>query len=616
MINNDQLFKYLQSKIPGFIKTTSAGAILFTCPDTHKHSYKVPSASFIPGTDKIQCLRCGFTGTIYDAIRTVEPEKAKMSDAEITNYLIEALDLNMYKELDAYKKYGWSLVPLLKNSNKPFETDWRNKDYFDKIRWIKWLNNDLNVGLNCEKSKVMAIDIDTKPVTDETAKKNREELIELLKPIDTLKANTPHGGTHYVFLWEEEIRHQEVNLAGTQIDTRTEGQIAIAPSIRDGVSYQWVNLGVEIKQMPKEVKEKILALMKVEKSIELPKAEDLNIDNGKILTLSEGEGRNNLLTSLGGAFINKFNTEDTAYILSMINKNFFKPQLPEFEIKATLASLTGYKESDEATQETKIYNHMKMIQSDITARDLMESLKLPRAIIEKWLSVFVKDGRAIRMGRGRYQYKEKVEWSDQTPELVDEYMYKIPLFNNVAIFQDKDVILLGARTNDGKTTIALNMLRDVILQGAKPFYIYSEAGSRFQKTSQRLGIAGKYYHTYHENPLAIELEYHAFSIIDWLHLEHKENTDTVLKHLNDELQRKGGILVIFTQLKQTYEFFAPNLIDHYPTFAARYMQDNDTKTAGHWDISKIKEPRGDSVTYNLACEYDLESKIFKVKEII
>jgi hypothetical protein len=99
-------------------------------------------------------------------------------------------------------------------------------------------------------------------------------------------------------------------------------------------------------------------------------------------------------------------------------------------------------------------------------------------------------------------------------------------------------------------------------------------------------------------------------------LEHKENTDTTLKHLNDELQRKGGILVIFTQLKTTSEWFAPNLIDHYPTFAARYIQDNDTKTEGHWDIQKIKEPRGNFCTYILPCEYNQETRIFNKKNQI
>ena len=205
--------------------------------------------------------------------------------------------------------------------------------------------------------------------------------------------------------------------------------------------------------------------------------------------------------------------------------------MPISDIKSMIGSLANYKTSDEETYEKIIYEYLKLMQSDVTPKDIMDNTRLPRAVVDKHLSRFVKSGKAVRLGRGRYQYKERVEWSDAAPELIAEYKYKVPFFNDIAIFQDKDVILLGAKTNDGKTTIALNMLREMITQGIKPYYVYSEAGSRFQKTSQYLGITGKYYHTYHENPLSIELEYNAFTIIDWLHLEHKENTDTVLKHL-------------------------------------------------------------------------------------
>lgn len=950
MISNDKIFDYLKSKIPNFIKTTKSGAILFSCPNVANHRFpsKAPSATFIPESNKISCLICGFKGTMFDAIRILEPEKKNKSDAEITEYLINSMKLDMYKELDSYQTYEWSLIPILKNSKMPFEKDWVNTQHKDKVSWIKWLNNGLNLGLNCTQSKVIVIDVDFNNVESS----ERNELIAMLVGANTLMQDTPHG-KHYIFQ-NDEIP-QQVNIAGLKIDTRCAGgQILISPSIIDNLNYKWVNLGTEIKQMPTELKEKLLSLIKENRKIDLPSTPELQNNNEGVLNLTEGEGRNNLLTSLGGAFINKFDAENTAYILSMINRNFFKPPLPDFEIKAMLKSLTGYKLSDDESQEQAIYEYMKLVQSDVSAKDVMESLRLPRAIVDKWLSKFVKDGKAVRMARGRYQYKEKIEWSDQTPEIVEEYSYKIPLFNNIAIFQDKDVILLGARTNDGKTTIALNMLGEMAKQGTKPYYIYSEAGcfddqteiltnkgwktyntilktdrvlslnpianfatykdisnifiydyngelltynskalnfkltpnhkiyyrsayedfyeldemqevnktnkyykfktnfklrdkhsrynnikisnkqipkpylleflgwfisegcliglntnkkigygiqitqrkkkyqndiitllnilqvnyhfynnetfifydkdwwwflrrqcykkdlekqrrsyiklipqlvkeasseevnyflnsytkgdgsfiksgqnirrdifttqkiladdlqilllktgkssritkgktkqgfdyyiirenfesevdvktkfikkeqyngkiwcvetkpyhlifarrngycfwsgnSRFQKVSQSLGIAGKYYHTYHENPLAIELEYNAFSIIDWLHLEHKENTDTVLKHLNDELQRKGGILVIFTQLKQTYEFFAPNLIDHYPTFAARYIQDNDTKTEGHWDIQKIKEPRGNYCTYILPCIYDQNTKIFKPKDLI
>ena len=594
------------------------GIFVHNCPNIVNHKFKSGATStFMGNTEKISCLICGFKGTMFDAVRLLEPDKKNKSDAEITDYLIESMNLDMYKELNVYQVYGWSLTPLLKNDNAAFEDDWRNKKHIDKIRWIKWLNNQLNIGLNCELSGVMAVDIDCKkPPRDEKAQKDREEIINLLENSNTLKAKTPSGGFHYVFKWVEELRTQKTNLAGTQIDTRTEGQIAIAPSIRNGIPYTWLNLGIEIKKMPEELKLKLLELIKipVEREIEISKTEIINKEG--INTINEGEGRNTLLTSLGGAFINKFNLEDTAYILSMISRNFFKPPLPDFEIKAMIKSLGQYKISDEESHEKIIYEYMKLIQNDVSAKDIMESTGLKRAIIDKYLSKFVKEGKAIRLSRGRYQYREKIEWSDEAPEIINEYPYKIPFFNDIAIFQDRDVILLGARTNDGKTTIAMNIIKEIIKEGVKPFYIYAEAGSRFQKISQSLGITGKYYHTYHANPLAIELEPNSFSIIDWLHLEHKENTDTVLKHLNDELQRKGGILVVFTQLKQSYEWFAPNMIDLYPTFAAKYIQDNQEKTEGHFQCDKIKEPRGNFTTYILPCTYDHMTKIFKKKDLI
>jgi hypothetical protein len=613
MISNDQIFKYLESKIPNFIKTKKSGRFLFSCPNNKNHlqQSQAPSATFIPESNKINCLTCPFEGTMLDAIRALEPDKKNKSDAEITEYLINSMQLDTYKELDTYQIYEWSLVPILKNSKMPFEKDWVSHEHRDKVSWIKWLNNGLNLGLNCTQSKVIVVDVDFSNIESP----ERTELITMLTETNTLMQETPHG-KHFVFQVNE--IPQQVNIGGLKIDTRCAGgQIVISPSAINNSPYKWINLGAEIKQMPIELKDKILAQIKDIKKIE---------ESTTHQVLSEGElpelKNNNLdgccndtFIRMGGIFINKFTVEQTELILNTMNRNLLEHPMSDSAIRVMLSSLSGYKISEEGTQEKSIYEYMKLIQNDVSAKDVMESLRLPRAIVDRWLSTFVKEGKAVRMARGRYQYKERVEWSDKTPELVEEYQHKIPLFNSIAIFQDKDVLLLGARTNDGKTTIALNMIAEMVKQGLKPYYIYSEAGSRFQKTSRTLGIAGDYYHTYHENPLAIELEYNSFSIIDWLHLEHKENTDTVLKHLNNELQRKGGILVIFTQLKQNYDFFAPNLIDHYPTFAAKYIQDSENKTEGHWDIQKIKEPRGNYCTYILPCSYTQDTKVFKVKDL-
>lgn len=611
MITTEQLFLYLEKKIPTFIKTRKAktGELLFTCPNITNHKFKsAPSATFSP-SGNVVCLICGWKGTMYDAIRILEEDKHNKTDAEIVDYLIGLLHLDMYTELNAYQTYGFALIPLLQNSKAPFEKGWTESQHKDKIQWIKWLNNNLNIGIRTgEVNGITVIDADFK-----VAPVGFEEIYKELIALDTLMQDTPHG-RHFIIKYDKDIQ-QTTKIGGVHLDIRNDGgQIVAAPSRVDVNSYKWINLGTEIKTITSELKNKLLELMKVENtnSIEVPQksTEPLKLKNNNLDGCC-----NDTFISIGGMLIKQLSPEQTEFTLNIMNKYLLENPMPSTAIKGMLNSLSEYKGTDEGTYEQIIYDYMKLMQTDVTPRDVIENTKLPRNIVDKYLSKFVKDGKAVRLGRGRYQYKEKIEWMDSTPELVTEYKYKIPLFNDIAIFQDRDVILLGAKTNDGKTTIALNMIKEMIVQGVKPYYIYSEAGSRWQKTSESLGITGKFYRTYHENPLAIELEYNAFSCIDWLHLEHKESTDTTLKHLNDELQRKGGILVIFTQLKQTSEFFAPNLIDHYPTFAAKLIQDNDTKTLSHFDIQKIKEPRGNFCTYQLQCEFNPETKIFKIKDL-
>lgn len=613
MITVDELFLYLEKHLSNFIKTrkSKSGELLFSCPNIINHKFKSsPSATFSP-SGHIVCLICGYKGSLYDAIRIVEPEYKNKTDAEISIHIIDELKLERYIELDIYKKYDWALLPILQNSKAAFEKGWTTTEHRDKIQWVKWLDNNLNIGIRTgEVNGITVIDADFK-----VAPAGFEEIYKELIALNTLMQDTPHG-KHFVIKYDKDIQ-QTTKIGGVHLDIRNDGgQIVAAPSQIDNNSYKWQNLGTEIKVITPELKVKLLELMKVDKGrnpIEVPEKplEPLKLKNNNLDGCC-----NDTFTSIGGMLIKQLTPDQTEFTLNVMNKYLLENPMPSSAIKSMLNSLADYKGNDEETYEQTIYDYMKLMQTDVTPRDVIENTKLPRNIIDKYLSKFVKDGKAVRMGRGRYQYKEKIEWSDTAPEKIEEYSYTIPLYNDLMVFQMGDVLILGAKTNDGKTTIALNMIQEMIKQGIKPYYIYSEAGSRFQKTSQILGITGKYYHTFHENPLAIELEYNAFSVIDWLHLENKAETDNVLKKLNDELKRKGGILVIFTQLKEDNSWFAPNLINHYPTFAARLFQDNDSKTISHWQCDKIKEPRGNFVTFLLQCEYDPETRIFKKKELI
>ena len=269
MITSEQLFSYLEKKIPTFIKTRKAksGELLFTCPNIVNHKYKsAPSATFSP-SGNIVCLICGWKGTMFDAIRVLEEDKHNQTDAEITDYLIGLLHLDMYTELNTYQTYGFALIPLLQNSKAAFEKGWTESQHKDKVQWIKWLNNNLNIGLRTgEVNGITVIDADFK-----VAPVGFEDIYKELIALNTLMQDTPHG-RHFVIKYDKELQ-QTTKIGGIHLDIRNDGgQIVVAPSQIDTNPYKWQNLGTEIKTITPELKTKLLELMKVQNinSIEVP----------------------------------------------------------------------------------------------------------------------------------------------------------------------------------------------------------------------------------------------------------------------------------------------------------------------------------------------------------
>lgn len=623
---NSKLFNYLQLKLPDFQQTRNKkGKVLFTCPNFGNHKFKKgsPTAMFTMGdSKKACCLQCGWKGDTYDAVRVIEQDKKNYDNASILKHLMDILDLDIFPELNEYKKLGFSLLPVARNGKECVEPKWAQITHYDKIDWIKYLNNGLNIGLRTgEVSGITVVDYDIKGEES----KEQKEILNTLIASDTLVQDTPSGGKHFVFKFDVEIP-QQVNIGGIHIDTRnTNGYILVAPSKRTEGNYKIEDFNKEVKEMPLSIKDFILLNSKKvtnkneEDNVVIKEGEKLNISLEQVNMVKEGDGRNNIVTSLGGLLIKQFNPQQTADVLSIINQNFFIPPLSKKELLNTMGSLTKYKENDDFTHEQAIYNYCKEMGSDIVARDMMDSLKLTRAIVDKYLSKFKKEHVLIRSGRGRYKFREQVAWSKESPAELNEYPHDIKYFNECSYFQSGDILLLGGQTNIGKTTVALNMLKYMIDQDITPYYLYLESGSRYQRTSKILGISNKYFHAYHVDPMSIDIVPDSFTIIDWLHISMKEYTDTVLKHLSDEIQRKGGILVIFTQLKERNienDWFAPNLIKSFATFAARYIQNADDKSEGYWHIDKLKEPKGNYTNYEIPCSYNFDTRILDRKELL
>jgi len=621
MINNEQFFDYLKSKIPEFEKVSKKGQFLITCVNEKNHKYKgkSPTMTPMPGSDKFYCLQCGYKGTVCDCVRTLEEDKRSLTDGQILDYLTNSMGISAYPELDTYKKYNFSLVPIAKNGKIPLEKGWTDQTHLEKSEWLKWIEGGLNLGIRTgEVSGITVIDVDLKVAPS----RELDDIYKELMGAKTLTQNTPHG-KHFIFLYDKDIK-QTTKIAGMTIDIRNDGgQILCSPSKINNLNYDWVNLGSDIKVVPENIKAKLL--------INKDKDSGGISEMTQILAQQEGElpklKNNNLMgccndtfIKLGGILINKLPPDLVKFVLSVINTQLLENPMPSSAIDGMVNSLEGYKETEQTTQEKAIFECCKLLQCDISAKDVKEHTELKPNIINKYLAQLHKEGKLVRKGRGRYELKQQIEWVTEAQEFSSEYKYKIPYFNDVSHFHNGDIILLGAPTGKGKTHIALNIIKQMKDQGLMPYYISLESGSRHEKIAQQLGLSQKDYYISKEsidNPTQIEIEPNAFSLVDWLYTgEDFAMTQSVFKYLADEMRRKGGILVVFTQLKENYDYFAVNLIKSFASFAARYIYDDSTGTIGHWEIDKMRDPKGHNQTARVDCAFDFSTKLLTKKEII
>jgi hypothetical protein len=614
---------YLKKTIKDF-KITTKGKTRFTCPNLQNHVYKsdIPTAEFSTN-EKICCYVCGIKLSQVECVRLLEPSKATFTDDEIQSYISGDNNITI-PEFETYKNYGWSLTKETRNGRNPFIGDWQNTTNYEPKDWKKWVDLGYNVGLMTgEHSKVTGIDFDLYKIKEHTP--DTKKLLELLESAQTLMQRTRSGGRHYFFQYDADFKNEVKFTQGLSMEVKnTGGALTLQPSKIDGKCYEFINLGAEIKPIPKELKEFLLNYKPSKPEVKTLEQSEIEKLPG-VVTFGDGDGRNNLITSIGGLLINRLTPDDTEFVMSVINTKFFNPRLSPGELKASCNSLTGYKKTEEMSQGERVFEYLKEMK-EVSPLDTKDSLQLSRAVVDKWLSIFVKKDKAIRLGKGRgvrYQYKEKIEWADSFEKEVSVPVpYTIPYFGHIHRFVLGDLILLGMRRGKGKTTCAVNIIKDVVGQGIKPYYLSSESGSRFGDIALRLGLKpGDFFYPPKNsdqevfNPMTLELVPNSFTILDWLDIQDYSEVGIMMKHLNDSLKKANGTLIVFTQLKaEDGGWFAPNLIDHVCSFSARHFPDGDGD--GHWLIDKAREATVDIGDYfTVPTRFDRKTLELKLRDV-
>ena len=602
------LVDYLKLKKDIIQMKKSGKIVMLNCPFCGKEPM---SANIIPNTSLINCFACKKKYNLLDIAKLVEkpfPDK----EEEQLQYLKDLLKIDVTtkkdeteigKLLDFYVESGFDLVPIVKNNKRPIEKDWTNKEHKDKDEWERWIATGLNIGVKTGiKSRKTIIDIDQKPIPEEIKKIMGNTLVQ-----------ESNNGFHLVYEYDEDLPKTRID--ELKIDVENEGgQVVIAPSVIDGYKRKFVNLVSPIK-MPKELKDLLLSKITVpRKTISQSVIEDIEQEIYRKPLITEGEGRNDLLIRLGGILRKELNLLQTEYTINILNKMICDPPLEPKEIRGMMGSLDKYVKFDEQEMAHKILQYLKDAE-EATKKDIELVITgyfakgEVKKRIDKTLVYLLKEGFILKRGRNYHSIK-KAEWKESLIETGIPIDFKMPYFHDVANFNWGDLVLIGSNNKKGKTHISMNIVKQLVEQGKKVYYISLETGSRFAKIALQLGLKeGDFYWDFVADPTKIELEPNAITIIDWLLVIDKAKTDLIFKHFVEQLYKTNGFLIIFMQLKQDNNWFAPNMAEQFPALACKYIYDDDEKGEyGKFKIPTIREPKIKIKSYEIPCHYNWQTK--------
>lgn len=534
------------------------------------------------------CKSGGTIGDIADLVKHYEPEKSHFKRAEIIDYLAKKYNVECIEQnttsiiLDYYRTNNFDLVPVQSNSKVPIEKGWTKKNHKNKEEWENWLEDNLNIGIKTGKmSGVTVIDVDQFPTPP--------EILELLGETQTLYQRTTNG-SHYFFQYEEDL--PKTRIVDLKIDIENDGGQVIAPPSKVDGKERKIEL-YEIQKMPEELKKFLLEQTRDKshlRPIAPARADDVKFDVDEVKfdgMLSEGNRHHNFM-KFGGLLRRKMPLSQVGYTLNMINTHLTDPPLTTQELQNVIYSIDKYTVFDEKELAYQVLDYIDKVE-EATARDVKEALEYKKEQIDTALAFLVKEGFVVRKRRF-FKAIKKMQWREEFMDDASKIPYKMPYFDDCAIFRQGDLIIIGAKTGVGKSHIAVNIMKRLVDQGVKPKYVNLESANRFLTIAKSIGLKeGDFEWVVNFSPETMELDDNGFTIIDWLLPDDYAETDKIYKYFAEQLGKHKGILLVFVQLKATGEFFAPNQIEMFPSLAAKFGYEDENGETSAFTITKVRE---------------------------
>jgi hypothetical protein len=179
--------------------------------------------------------------------------------------LIKPVDQNSLKAAAlAHAKNGFYVIPLVENSKRPLISDWQNRATTNTLQIDSWWSEhpNANIGIACEVSNLIVIDLDTSkgavpssPWNELGAKCGEDVFKEVCRKagdaqlFETYSVKTPSGGKHLYFYDQNIAIKQGTEVNGWwRVDTRSKGGYIVAEGSHlinsaNGVADQYQSIG-------------------------------------------------------------------------------------------------------------------------------------------------------------------------------------------------------------------------------------------------------------------------------------------------------------------------------------------------------------------------------------
>lgn len=651
------------SKILDFCKKAghpikkSGNVVMLECPFCHGQE----SANVIPNTSIINCLKCSKRFNLVDLVKEISGKNFN-DDEEVLEYVknILVLDVQTKKDeeqieeiLNKYDALGFCLVPCAKKDKNPIQKGWTEKQNRNKAEWGGWIANGLNIGVRTgEVSGITVIDVDilskqekVELIKDETPLNRKNEILVRkvipaeIKAImgETLIQETL-GGFHLFYKYTN-LPKTRIQREGYAIDLENDGGLVIvspAPEVavyeeykeEDKVKKRLVGYASRkfinenpIIEMPEALEDLLLVNITRKETPESSQLDAGRIETGKVPLLDDGDGRNVIFTKYGGYLLNKFSSDQVEYALYGLNKLICKQELPPSEIRGIIKSMERYddKFADKLTDD--ILDYLRL--AEVASKAEIEIAVLGRRTsgeakkkIDEILVYLTKQEKIIPKGR-QYKILPNMRWSGNITQVGVPLDFKCPYFYDYAYFNWGDMVLIGAQTKIGKTTIAMNFIKRLVEQKLKPYYIYSESGGRWAETALQLGLKDDDFlvpETITEHIDEITFEKHSVNVWDWIDPQDFAKTNLYFSQILKKVEKTNSFLIGFVQLKDDKDasWFAQNMIRQRPALAAKYLYDKEQDGSNtQFVLTEVRAPRAKGKQFNIPCVYDFASKEIK-----